>query len=79
MSIRGAQLDIMYNAFFTNSNVLLFLVEKWTFLESGIPLVFFFHFFIKLIFPGLGFEPVTSSISMPLGLQVGDVLAFSAI
>ncbi len=41
--------------FYTNSNVLLFLIKRWTFLESGIPLVFFS---IKLILPGLGFEPV---------------------
>ncbi len=38
-----------------------------------------FSIFIKLILPGPGFEPVTSSISMPLGLQVGNALAFSAI
>ncbi len=41
-------------------NVLLFLTERWTFLESGIPLVFFS---IKLILPGPGFEPVTSRVA----------------
>ncbi len=42
------------------------------------PVGVFFNF-IKLILPGLGFEPVTSSKSMPLGLQVVNALAFSAI
>ncbi len=39
----------------------------------------FISILIKLILPGPGFEPVTSSKYMPLGLQVGDALAFSAI
>ncbi len=48
------------NAFYTNSNV-LFLIERWTFLESGIPLLFF-QFLFQLILPVLGFEPVTSRL-----------------
>jgi hypothetical protein len=43
------------------------------------PVGVFFQFYIKLILLGPGFEPVTSSISMPLGLQVSDALAFSPI
>jgi hypothetical protein len=58
----GENKMLIYNAFYTNSNVLFFLVERWAFLESGIPLVFFFNF-IKLILPGPGFKPVTSRIA----------------
>ncbi len=34
---------IIIMLFYTNSNVLLFLTERWTFLESGIPSVVFFN------------------------------------
>ncbi len=46
LMIKGLAFSYLYNAFYTNSNVLLFLVERWTFLESGITVdVFFFNFY----------------------------------
>ncbi len=58
-------------SFYPHREVVFFRVRN--------PVSGYFFNFIKLILPGPGFEPVTSSISMPLWLQVGDALAFSAI
>ncbi len=51
------------NAFYTNLNILLFPRSEVDFFRVRNPGGVFSIFFIKLILPGPGFEPVTSRVA----------------